>query len=160
MYSLLFNRGTPRGKLCLPRRLKKIPQSRIEFETWAGIEPAHKSFADSRVTTSPPGLSDYGIIPFMISDSDLIQLQEVFPTRKEFGELSNKVDGLQEQVGDLKVEVGEVNDKIDLVLEKMDSFVGAVRTLETENGAGAAILSRHAEQIEVLAKHSGIKFAN
>ena len=27
----------------------------LQSEAWAGIEPAHKSFADSRVTTSPPG---------------------------------------------------------------------------------------------------------
>jgi hypothetical protein len=29
--------------------------SKTMIEAWAGIEPAHKSFADSRVTTSPPG---------------------------------------------------------------------------------------------------------
>ena len=62
----------------------------------------------------------------MISDEDITKLKEVFPTRKEFTILSNKVDGLdvrfdglQEQVGDLKIDMGEMNDKMDVLLEKL-----------------------------------------
>ena len=37
------------GLKCMSKKLRHT------FEAWAGIEPAHGSFADSSVTTSPPG---------------------------------------------------------------------------------------------------------
>ena len=146
------------------------------------MNPRNKSFADSRVTTSPLGhFIEYGIISFMISEQDIEKLKEVFPTKDEFTALSKKVeshdkrfdtletkldtletrfDGLQEQVGDLKVDMGEMNDKMDSLLEKIDGFVGSVHSLETENGAGAVILARHTNQIETIAKHVGLRLAN
>ena len=96
----------------------------------------------------------------MITEQDITMLKAVFVTKEEFNAFDLKVDGIQETVGDLKVEMGEMNDKMDTMLIKMDNFTGSVRTLEQENGAGAAHLARHDRQIEVLAASTGITLPN
>ncbi|MDR3548871.1 MAG: hypothetical protein P4M11_11520 [Candidatus Pacebacteria bacterium] len=96
----------------------------------------------------------------MISEQDITQLKEVFATKEQHEELSQKVDGIQEIVGDLKVEVGEMNDrlndKLDTLIITVDGFVGSVRTLEQENAFGAGMLGRHERQLDVLGVAVGI----
>ncbi len=127
----------------------------------------------------------------MFSDQDITKLKEIFPTKKEFGELSDivaktnqkvdsldskvttleskvdtleskvdildtKVNNIQEQVGNLSVDMGDLNDKMDSLHVKMDGFVGSVRTLQSENGAGAAMFARQGRQLQALARHLGV----
>lgn len=91
------------------------------------------------------------------------RLTEKFVTKVEHRELVVRVDGIQEQLGDLKVEVGELHDKFDSLsgkLEVMDTKFDAMLDLLTgnmqENVMGAAHFARHDRQIGALATHAGV----
>jgi hypothetical protein len=96
----------------------------------------------------------------MITDQDITLLKATFATKEQHEALAIKVDGIQETVGDLKVEVGEINEKVDDSLVKLDFIIGTLRTLEQENGAGAAHLERHDRQLTALATSAGITLPN
>jgi|GEM_PF-1599137 len=103
----------------------------------------------------------------MISDQDITKLKETFPTKEDFSELSVKVDGIQEELGDLKVEVGELHDKFDTLSNKFDSMeskidgmVGLLEASLQEHGAGAVHLARHDRHITALATHASVSLAD
>jgi methyl-accepting chemotaxis protein len=120
----------------------------------------------------------------MITDQDVEKLKETFATKEdfgrlekrlgktfatkdEFGQLVEKVDGIQDQLGDLKVEVGEIHDRIDSLEEnltgkigsldvKFDAMLGLLTGSMQEHGAGAVHLARHDRQIGALAIATGV----
>jgi predicted NUDIX family NTP pyrophosphohydrolase len=124
----------------------------------------------------------------MITDQDVVKLKETFLTKEEaksfatkealselaedaksfatkeaLSELALKVDGIQEQLGDLKMEVGELHDKFDGLETKFDSMdvkFDAMLDLLTgsmqEHAVGAVIFARHDRQIGALAAATGI----
>ena len=98
----------------------------------------------------------------MITNTDITKLKEVFATKSE---LKESVTELREEIADVRVELGEVHDKIDSVAlaigqmqNTLDSMVvGPIQDLQNENAAGTIHLARHDQQIEALARGTGIK---
>ncbi|MFH1178134.1 MAG: hypothetical protein V1711_00190 [bacterium] len=104
----------------------------------------------------------------MITDTDITKLKSVFATKGELSELRADMKAGFAEVNERFTEVNErfdgVNERIDTVSERIDTvalavgrientldgIAGAIQDLRTENGAGAAHLSRHDRQIEVL----------
>jgi hypothetical protein len=102
----------------------------------------------------------------MITDQDVEKLKETFVTKTEHQDLVRRVDGIQEQLGDLKVEVGELHDKVDAlevkvtqkfdVLEvKFDAMLGLLTDSMEEHRSGAAHFARHDRQIAALGVATG-----
>lgn len=96
----------------------------------------------------------------MITNADANMLEErfkkVFVTKDEFSELVVRVDGIQEQLGDLKVEVGEIHEKVDGLDVKFDAMIGLLTDSMQEHRVGAAHLARHDRQITMLATTVGV----
>lgn len=92
----------------------------------------------------------------MITDQDIEKLKETFVTKVEFNGLVERVDGIQETLGDLKVDVGELHDKFDSLEVKFDAMLDLLMTNKQENEMGAEHLMRHDRQIGALAHATGV----
>lgn len=113
----------------------------------------------------------------MVTDQDVIKLREIFATKEdlsllessliatfvskeEFSRLSEKVDGIQEELGDLKVEVAEVRERMDSGFDslesKFDGMLGLLMASMEEHAVGAVQYARHDRQISALAAATGI----
>jgi chromosome segregation ATPase len=110
----------------------------------------------------------------MILDQDIEKLKKAFATKEDLkiyatkedlktyatqdslNRLEQKVDGIQEELGDLKIEVGELHDKIDSIDNKIDGLAGLIHASLEEHGAGAVHLARHDRQIKALAQGAGM----
>jgi predicted nuclease with TOPRIM domain len=83
------------------------------------------------------------------------RLEEKFVTKPEFRRLEAKVDGIQEEVGDLKVEFAEFREKLDGLDVKFDAMLGLLTDSMEEHRSGAAHFARHDRQIAALATATG-----
>ena len=105
----------------------------------------------------------------MITDQDIQKLEATFATKGELKEyakqdslnlLSEKVDGLHEQVGDFRVEFaelrGNMDSRFDTLESKFDGMLGLLLASMEEHGAGAVHLARHDRHIGALATVTGV----
>ncbi len=120
----------------------------------------------------------------MITDQDVTKLKKTFLTKEEFKKaakdfaskkvlntLSNTVDNLVYELGDIKVEIAEIKEtlteriekldakidsKFDSLDTKLDRFLGNIDNLQTESNVCTVVQRRHTEQIDILAANAGI----
>jgi hypothetical protein len=92
----------------------------------------------------------------MITDQDVEKLKETFATKEDLRELGVKVDGMQEEIGDLRVEVGEIKDRIDGLDNKFDSMIGLLTASMEEYAMGGEHLARHDRQLAALSMATGV----
>ncbi len=85
----------------------------------------------------------------MISDRDILKLQEIFITKLEFQYVKDKLDSLEDRMN-------VSDEKMDHLINSVDVLLGKFGDSLTEHAAGAVTMERHTRQINALGKGTGI----